>query len=385
MTAALRRAAGGAEQPAGGSLLILGTRGIPGRHGGFETFAERLALYLVERGWTVTVYCQAGEGGRREDRWRGVRRVHLGERGGGALGSIAFDWAALRDARRRPGVVLTLGYNTALFNRLLVDDRRQLINMDGLEWQRRKWGPAARAFLWWNERLAARGRARLVADHPAIAERLVSLGVDPGRISTIAYGADPVRAADPACLEPFGLEPGEYCLLLARLEPENSVLEVVEGYSRQRRGLPLVVVGDFRPQANGYHRRLRAAAGEEVRFVGACYRSEQVRALRRFARLYVHGHTVGGTNPSLVESMAAGSPVIAQDNRFNRGVLGEAGRYFDGPAGFARSLEALLEDRAAGERLGRAVFARFSERYTWEHVLPEYRRVLSQLMESLPR
>ena len=153
------------------TLRILGTRGIPAAHGGFETFAEHLALYLVSRGWRVIVYCQEeGTGPQFEDRWRGVQRVHIAVANKGAPGTVQFDWLATRHAVQQskltPGVCLTLGYNTALFCGLLrAASVPNVINMDGIEWQRAKWGPMARLWLLMNERAGVRIDVRPGFDH----------------------------------------------------------------------------------------------------------------------------------------------------------------------------------------------------------------------------
>jgi hypothetical protein len=212
------------------SLRILGIRGVPAAHGGFETFAERLAPYLVERGWRVTVYCQEdGDGPVLRDTWQGVHRVRIPVRLGGAPGTVLFDWLSIQDAARAGEPCLTLGYNTALLcARLRVAGVVNVINMDGIEWQRAKYGPLARAWLRLNERAGAWFGQHLVADHPEIARHLSALA-SADRITTIPYGADPVTQASPEPVRALGLEPGRYLTLIARPEPENGILEVVRG------------------------------------------------------------------------------------------------------------------------------------------------------------
>ena len=151
-------------------LRVLGTRGVPAAHGGFETFAERLALHLAARGWRVVVYCQQeGLGPLRVDSWQGVERVHIAVPGSGPRSTIDFDWRATRHAAAHGGLCLTLGYNTALFCALLrLRGVPNLINMDGIEWSRAKWGPAAKAWFWLNDWAGCLLGNHLVADHPEI-------------------------------------------------------------------------------------------------------------------------------------------------------------------------------------------------------------------------
>jgi len=201
------------------TLRILGTRGVPARHGGFETFAEHLALYLTRRGWNVIVYCQdEGEGKLYEDEWRDIRLIRVPIKNKGALGTILFDWKTTLHTARHPGGILTLGYNTAIFcvlYRLL--KLRNVINMDGLEWQREKWSLAARLWLYINERIGCLTGNHLIADHPEIQNHLATR-VRPGKITMIPYGAESIDSADQALLEPYGLRPQEYAIVIARPE-----------------------------------------------------------------------------------------------------------------------------------------------------------------------
>jgi glycosyltransferase involved in cell wall biosynthesis len=363
---------------AGRALRILGTRGIPAGHGGFETFAERLALYLVARGWRVTVYCQAtGDGALSEDEWRGVRRVHCPVSARGALGTVVFDWRTTRHAAAAGETVLTLGYNTAIFCALYnLHGVRNLINMDGFEWRRGKWSRPAKAWLRLNEQLGCRLGDHLIADHPRI-EEVLGRYVRPDKITMIPYGADVTRQADVAPLAALGLEPGSYALIVARLEPENSILQILRSFSSRMRSCELVVLGSL-AESNPYHRELRAAANSQVRFFGAIYDQVIVSALRSSARLYVHGHTVGGTNPSLVEAMGAGSPILAHDNVFNRWVAGSGAAYFHDEADCGRQFDELLDDRARLARMAEETRARCATQFSWPKVLGEYEALLAR-------
>jgi glycosyltransferase involved in cell wall biosynthesis len=357
-------------------LRILGTRGVPAAHGGFETFAERLALHLVSRGWKVTVYCQeTGTGPVIEDRWQGVDRIRIPVASDGAAASVIFDWHATRHASVRRGLCLTLGYNTALFCALLRRARLpNLINMDGIEWHRAKWGKAAKAWFRLNEWAGCRLGDHLIADHPEIAAHLT--GYTPAkRITTIAYGAETLSGCDPTPLANLGLEPGRYCSVIARPEPENSVLEVVQAFSRRPRGISLAVLGNYR-EDHAYHRRVRAAAGPEVKFLGAIYDKAIVDTLREHSFAYVHGHQVGGTNPSLVEALGAGNAVLAHDNRFNRWVANDAAAYFDGEDAFARCLDELQAQPGQLAVMRQAARRRHAEAFTWPLVLSQYEGLL---------
>ncbi|TXM64807.1 DUF1972 domain-containing protein, partial [Methylobacterium sp. WL120] len=332
------------------AILILGTRGIPAAHGGFETFAERLALHLAARGWRVGVYCQreVETVGQRVSTsvWRGVDLITVAVASTGPAATLAFDALCAHDAAARGGVCLVLGYNGAVFLPYLrLRGAKVLTNMDGIEWRRPKWSAAVRAFFWISEWIAAWSSHRLIADHPAIADHLATRRPR-NAITTIPYGGDPIRATSEAPIRALGLEPDRFLVSIARIEPDNNILAFVEAFSRAPRPAKLVVLGTLDPE-NAYHRALRAAAGEGVIFPGAIYEAETVQALRHHARAYLHGHTVGGTNPSLVEALWAGNAVIAHDNAFNRGTAGEGQLYFADVDGCARAIETVLGDAAA--------------------------------------
>jgi len=358
-------------------LSILGIRGIPASHGGFETFAERLALWLQARGWAISVYCQGSPGGTViEELWRGIRLIRIPVKRAGALGTIEFDVKATAHARSRPGAILTLGYNTGflcLWLRAL--GRDNYVNMDGLEWKRAKYGAGARLFLWVNERLAAWSATRLIADHPANADHLATR-TRRHRITMIPYGGDGIIEADAAPLAPLGLAPRRFLTLIARAEPENSILEIVSAFSRRPRGVKLAVLGGY-DRAIPYQAAVLAAASGEVVFPGPIYERERLAALRLHGLAYLHGHRVGGTNPSLVEALGAGNPVIAHDNRFNRWVAGDAGLYFADEARCAEAIARLLADADLRATMGAAARARWKARFTWPAVLEEYRALLA--------
>lgn len=358
------------------TLRILGTRGVPAAHGGFETFAEHLALYLVERGWRVVVYCQhEGNGPVTEDQWRGVERVNIPVPGDGPRSTIQFDWLATRHAAKHRDLCLTLGYNTAVFCALLrLKGVPNVINMDGIEWSRAKWGPLAKTWFWLNDWAGCWLGNRLVADHPEIKVHL-STRVRPDKIDVIAYGADRVTDMPTDPVRALGLEPGRYLTVVARAEPENSLLEVVSGFSMKPRGMQLAVLGNY-SDTNPYHRAVKQAASSEVLFLGAIYDKPTVQALRFHSAAYVHGHQVGGTNPSLVEALGAGNAVIAHDNRFNRWVAGAAAVYFTGAQEFSSALDKILGDAGNIAELRSASVLRFKDGLTWPQVLAAYEETL---------
>ena len=359
------------------SILILGTRGIPAAHGGFETFAEKLALFLVARGWHVGVYCQhevssVGEEFRSES-WCGIELIHVQVASKGPRATLEFDWKCTQDAATRPGICLVLGYNGAIFLPYLRLKRRKIITyMDGIEWRRAKWSLPVKAWFWVNEWIAAWTSQRLVADHPAIADHLATRRPRKA-IVTIPYGGIPVTTAPESPVRQLGLEPGRYLISIARIEPDNNILTLVEAFSRHHRDARLVVLGTF-IKGNAYHDAILKAASGDVVFPGAIYDPETVEALRFHARAYVHGHTVGGTNPSLVEALAAGNMVVAHDNRYNRWTAGTAGIYFNDTDSCEACFEAALKDDVLVKRCGAEARARAAVHFRWDDIFFAYER-----------
>ncbi|WP_372727402.1 DUF1972 domain-containing protein [Nocardioides sp.] len=364
----------------------MGTHGVPANYGGFETAAENVARYLVDHGWRVIVYCQTDhEGPVYHDVWEGIERVNISVPDKGWLGTSKFDWLSIRHAVKHGDLCLTFGYNTAVFNVLQrVWGIPNVINMDGIEWSRERWGRVRQAILYLNERIGCWVGNELIADHPELNTYLRTRA--PARkITTITYGAHPIVEAPVSHLTALDLEPGKYLNLIARPIPENSILELVQGFSAQRRGMRLAVLGNYDVVDDPYHRLVVEAASDEVVFLGAIYDPAIVQSLRFHSAGYLHGHTVGGTNPSLVEALAAGNPVIAHDNKYNRWVAGDAALYFGSMAEAAEAVDQLAGDPGLRSRLGANALARWETEFTWEKVAGEYEALLRKRLPSRKR
>ena len=361
------------------NVMILGTRGIPARHGGFETFAEDLSQFLVQRGHRVTVYCQSSpDQALSEDNWNGVHRIFIPARRD-ALGTVQFDWAATIDASLNEGIILTLGCNTAVFSILYrLRGKRSAINMDGLEWKRKKWNKLEQLWLRCNGWTGAWLADRVIADHPEIARHLQK-HTPSHKITTIPYGAEPVISAPLHHLDSFGLSPKNYYLVVARPEPENSILEIVKAFSSMTLGDSLIILGDYSDPTNHYQQLVRRAAGPAVRFLGALYDRSLVRSLRFYAKAYIHGHQVGGTNPSLVESLAAGNAIIAHDNPFTRWVAGPGALYFTHPEDLVQIFEKLESCPSQLLTMEHDSRARRQLHFTQADILSQYESLLSDL------
>lgn len=358
---------------------ILGCRGVPAQHGGFETFAHRLSLFLVEKGHDVLVYCQPDDGEKavwHEDEWQGVKRRHYVPKRGGAVGTMEFDLACVRDVLKRPGIDLVLGYNTAIFNVLeRLKGRQMLMNMDGIEWHRAKWSVPAKIWFFINEVIGANICHLPIADHPEIARHIKKRSIhDP---IMITYGSDVIDDIAPDAVLKMGLEPGKYFISIARLEPENSILEIVKAFSSVDTDMKLLVLGKLDPSIE-FHRQVKAAASSNVIMPGAIYDQHVVQALRFHCRAYLHGHQVGGTNPSLVEALGAGNAVIAHDNRFNRWTAGDGQFFFQDTESCVTAINKAIRDDVSLEQARAAARAHHAAQFDWNDVLSQYEVLLER-------
>lgn len=358
------------------SIAILGTRGIPARYGGFETFAEELSARLVARGHSVTVYARPRYAVPGVRTHRGVRVIVRPTISTKHLDTVVHAFVTSIDAAfRRFDVALYCNAATAPFVpivRLFSRRTRVVLNVDGIERRRRKWGPLGRLWYAIGERAAASFPHAIVADAREIARYWRERhGMD---APFIAYGAPTERAGGTEAIRRLGLEAGGYVLYVSRLEPENHALAVVRAFRRVKTDKRLVVVGDA-PYARGYVARVKAEAAGDPRIVfpGAIY-GEPYREILSHAALHVHGTEVGGTHPALLEAMGVGHAVLVLDTPENREAGGDAVEYFalEPEDELAGRLAALL---AGGERaaaLGARALARVREHYDWERVADAY-------------
>jgi glycosyltransferase involved in cell wall biosynthesis len=357
-------------------VAILGTRGVPPEYGGFETFAAELGVRLVRRGHEVTVYCRAAGA----HAWRGLERIVLPHLPGKYLETVSHTFvSAIHALRRDFDVVLLCNAANAFTIPLLRAGRVPVaINVDGIERKRRKWNLFGQAFYAAGEAFAATFASAVVADAEVIAEYYRSnYSVEP---VVIPYGAEFPSEDDSDVLERLGLRQGGYILYVSRFEPENNPLEVVLAYETLKNAPPLVMLGAARYD-KALEGELRSHAGPNILFPGALYGADY-RTLQRRARLYVQATEVGGTHPALIEAMASGGLVLANDTPENREVGGDAIRYFqlrpgETLSGMLRECLASLDgDEGWRERARR----RAAERFGWEAVTDAYERVFTKLV-----
>lgn len=309
-------------------IAILGTRGIPNHYGGFEQYAELLSVYLVKSGFDVTVY-NSHNHPYQEKSYKGVhiRHIYDPEKKIGTAGQFLYDLGCILDIRKQGfDIVYQLGYtSSAIFNFLLPKKSMIVTNMDGMEWKRSKYSPKVQRFLKYSEAVAVKHADHLVADSLGIKAYLDEKYHCDSFYS--AYTAEIPTHYEPRHLEPYSLVAQKYNLLIARMEPENNVEMIIQAHS-ETPDRALAVVGST---GTVFGKSLKAKYQQypNIHFLEAVYDKSVVNSLRHFSALYFHGHSVGGTNPSLLEAMACQCNILAHNNIFNRSVLGEHAYYFD--------------------------------------------------------
>ena len=356
-------------------IAILGTRGIPARYGGFETFAEELATRLAARGHPVTVYCRERAP---EPIWRGVRLRYVPTIRHKYLDTIAHTFVSTLDlVRRRADVALYCNSANAIFTLLpRLTGIPVALNVDGLEWKRRKWNRLARAWYLLSERLAAVFPTAVVTDAESIQQYYLERY---GKATTcIPYGAETGKVSSDAFVRALGLEPGRYFLYVSRLEPENNPLMVRQAFERARTDYKLALVGDA-PYAHDYIRQVRATADPRIVMPGAIY-GDGYRELGSHCYAYIHATEVGGTHPALIEAMGRGALVLDLDTKENAEVAAGAGMPFTGD--LTLKIEQVLT-MSASERDGysQRAMERVRERYSWESVTDQYERLFRDLLD----
>lgn len=350
-------------------IAILGTVGVPGRYGGFETLAENLVRYHVCSGSQtgLTVWCSGKDNANHPKLFESAELRYVGLRANGAQ-SILYDvvslWQAVSSGHDR---ILLLGVSGALALPLirLVSQARIVTNIDGIEWKREKWNWLARLVLRTSEWAAVRFSHEVIADNQAIADYVRA--TYSSRCHVIAYGGDHALTHGGEAEATTGL-PERYALALCRIEPENSVHTILKGWTSEDQ--PLVFVGNWASSAYGRDLRQRYGGHDNLFLLDPIYDPARLRALRDRATLYLHGHSAGGTNPSLVEMMHFGIPVIAHDCKFNRHTTENRALYFTTSAEISDHVRALTMEQAKIIGLHMRKIAR--RRYTWSKIGKSY-------------
>ncbi|MBM7459459.1 glycosyltransferase [Rhodococcus coprophilus] len=363
------------------SVVIIGTRGYPSYYGGFETLVRNLAPFLSARGWEVTVY---GREGATEDHDSGrdpsVRTVLTRGIDSKSLSTLSYGLtSSIHAAVTRPDVALVMNVANGYWLPILKSRRiPTVVNVDGIEWDRAKWGKKARTAFKLGAHLTAKFGDRIVVDSHEIERRWWEDFHRSGDF--IPYGG-----SDPGPLQSVdGLTPGGYALMVARFVEENTVEAFFEAAEDISTDWEVVIVG-----SSGYGGKLDLRAEQlsknspRIHWMGHISDDQKLFSLWQNSGAYFHGHSVGGTNPALVQAMACGAPIVARDTVFNREVLGDSGRFVSPtPSAITASIRSLLGDNDRQAELRRSARDRQAAEYTWDIVCKAYETSLLDALFS---
>jgi glycosyltransferase involved in cell wall biosynthesis len=352
-------------------IAILGTRGVPNNYGGFEHIAGYLSRGLAQKGHDVTVY-NSSKHPYRNNEWNGVHIVHCfdPEYLIGVPGQFIYDLNCILDARKKNyDIILMLGYTSSSVWGFLYPDKSIVItNMDGLEWQRTKYSKPVRAFLKFAESLAVQSSRFHVADSPVIKEYLDNKYKINSKY--IGYGAGLYGVEDENLLNEYGLTKYQYFLVMARMEPENNIEMILDGYCLTNSKTKFVIIGNT---GNGFGKYLvrKYRNDKRIVFLGAIFDEIKVKSITAFCKLYFHGHSVGGTNPSLLDAMAAKAPLAIHCNEFNRSLTRGNALQFSNAADVG---DLINSNQYLNVTYVNNNYCTVKNEFTWDQIIEQYER-----------
>jgi len=370
-------------------IAFISVRGIPNDYGGFEQFAEYISVRLVQRGHEVTVYSPHYHPYKGNE-YKGVRIKHIYSPEnwmGNSVGSFFYDFLSLKDALKNEkfDIIYEAGYTSIVPAYIWFDVKNVkypivTTNMDGLENKRSKFNAPTRRFLDWEEKMTVKHSHFLIADNMGIQDYYKEKYGKESKY--LAYGADIHEDFDENAPAKYGLTPYNYYLLVARMEPENNVEMAIKGYLQTNEKKPLVIVGKTTTKYGKYLVK-KYGANQQVKFPGGIYDFKTLDSIRYYSYAYFHGHSVGGTNPSLLEAMASRCFIMAHGNVFNRSVLKQNALYYNNE----NEIAALLNNIDELQQKHRSEFIEgelqdIRENFSWEHLADLHEEYFKWLLEQ---
>ena len=361
-------------------IALAGSRGIPHTYSGYEAFLGELAPRLAARGHEVIVYCRRSLFKERPATYKNVRLIYLPNFETKVLGTPTHTLVSMIDILfRRVDVVLTVNIANAFFCAVpRLFGKRVAINVDGMDWKRGKWGRFGKSYFYWNAKCVGKICPRGVITD-AYEMRRIYLKEFQTPSASIAYGADIQTSTKPGILRNYGLEPFQYYLIASRMVPENNADLIVKAFEQTRTRRILAIAGGVNYKSE-FVERLKQTRDPRVRFLGHIGDSDHVKELHCNAYAYVHGHSMGGTNPSLLKALGCGNCVLALRTPFNEEVIHDYGIFFERDDGdLAAKLQALDENPRMAEEYRRRAPERIRQAYTWERITDQYEELFLQL------
>lgn len=360
-------------------LAIIGTVGLPANYGGFETLAEHLIEDLGQK-YDITVYCSSKKYSKeeRKDSYKGAKLKYIPLNANG-IQSIPYDTLSIIHSLFFTDVLLVLGVAGAWILPFVkwFTNKKIIVSIDGIEWKREKWNVLAKWYLFWAEGLAVKYSHIDISDNEAIQDYTAARYGSLSRI--IEYGADhtiKVSLTQEATVKyPFLKQP--YAFKVCRIEPENNVHIILDAFTKTQK-MPIVIVGNWDKSEYGLSLKYQYESHPNIHILDPIYNQEQLDMLRSNAALYVHGHSAGGTNPSLVEAMYLGLPIIAFGVSYNQVTTEGKAIYFKNREGLVSEINKIdsLKLKQIGQEMGEIG----QRRYTWKHIIFKYELLVEEAL-----
>lgn len=353
-------------------IAILGSRGVPANYGGFETCAEEISVELVKRGHEVIVYGRKGNSDDREKYYKGVRLYHMPRIKGKITETFSNTlFAMLHVLTKKVDVIYVMNAaNSPLCILPWLLKKKVVINVDGLEWRRKKWGKMARNYYQFAEKLSTIFSNRVISDSMGIKDYYLE------RYKTdstfIAYGARIEQSEQPEILKEYGLTPGSYFFVASRLEPENNADLTIKAFEKVNTDKKLIIAGGANYKSS-FIEELKKTKDPRVEFLGAIYKEGHIKELHCHCYAYVHGNEVGGTNPALLKALGYGNTVLALNVPFNTEVVKDAGIMYEKSVDdIAKKMQYIVDNPQLRDTFKTRAINRILEDYTWEKITDEY-------------
>lgn len=370
-------------------IAFISTRGIPNNYGGFEQFAEYISVGLAKRGHDVVVYSPHFHP-YKEKEYKGVRIKHIYSPElwmGSSIGSFFYDFSSLKDALKNENfdIIYEAGYTSIVPAYIWFNVKKRkypafTTNMDGLEYKRTKFNKWVQKFVFWEERKTVQHSHYLIADNLGIQDYYKEKY---NKESTfLAYGADIQGNYNQEILKEYNLEKDKYCLVIARLEPENNIEMIIEGYLHSSiKNKDLIIIGKTNTP-HGKYLIKKYNRHSHIKFIGGIYDFKKIDSIRYFSSVYFHGHSVGGTNPSLLEAMASSCFIFAHNNMFNKTVLNDDALYFDDKDDIYNILNDLEKNIHTYKlKFIQKNLSRITNEYSWEKLIDDHEKYFYSLLE----
>lgn len=361
-------------------IAILGSRGIPNEYGGFEQFADVISRGLAKKGHDITVYCSANHSYKNSE-YNGVKLVHCKDPEDkiGTVGQFIFDLNCMLHARKQKfDIIYLLGYtSSSIWQRILKNKAIVTTNMDGLEWKRSKYSKKVQKFLKYAEKLAVKHSDYLVAD---------SIGIQKYLLETYniksdyhPYGCYVLENPNKEDLKKYDLHPYNYDMLIARFEPENNIEMILKAYAKSESKRKFILIGNYLHTEFGKQMYDEYSNYENIRFLGAIYHQTELQNIRYYSNLYLHGHSVGGTNPSLLEAMGDSALIVYHNNEFNKTIIENDGFAFS-------TVEELVDiikqtDKADYSDKIENNIKKIEKLYNWDIITDNYEKYFQSLLK----